>query len=236
MKDSLAYRDSAWVAQRLGLDEATVLALMESGGLPGFKLGPKWLVSEDKLREFLQEEEERRAGQRNARSAPRGRGLHARSRSKRPRQEIMYLFLGRQMVARTSKELLLNVLRGLSERDATFLPRFSGEGGRKRRYVAQDPLDLYPGRPQLARAAKEELQTGWWVGTNYSANDIESILRKACQAAGLKWGKDLIIRRQDTGAKRQKAWRFVGIAADTASDVSRRHSEYFAETLIHAGR
>ena len=239
MKEEMDYRDAAWVAELLRVDEGTVQELMESGELPGFRLGPKWLVAEGKLRQFLKEEDERQAVARRrtrpGRAAVR-RGRRSASRSHPRRQEITYLLFGKPMVAQTSKQLLLGVLRELSQRDAKFLPRFSQERARKRQYVAQNPLDLYPGRPDLARDAKEELQPGWWAGTNYSASEIEAILSKACRTAGLKWGKDLIISRPSATERRRKALRFVGTAADAASDVARRHSEYFAETLTHAGR
>ena len=236
MNSQAVYRDSSWVAQELGLDEVTVESLMERHELPGFKVGLKWLVSEEKLWDFLREEEERQAenaSRESERTQGGSRVPRTSFRTQRTRHPISYRLFGTERVAPTSKELLLQVLRELSGRDATFLTRFRDEGGRKRRYVAQNPFDLYPGKPHLVRDAKEELQRGWWVGTNYSAHEIESILRKACQAAGLRWGKDLVIHRADADERKRQAMGFVGLGADPDPHAARRHDELFVRAILN---
>lgn len=92
----------------------------------------------------------------------------------------------------TAREAMIRVLQEFDRRDPTFLERFvSRKHGRKRRYVAIDRQDLYPGRPDLAEVHYAELKPGWYVGTNYSRQVIESIIRLACDVASLAFGSDV---------------------------------------------
>ena len=230
MPDSgLGYRDAAWVAKELGVEVEAVEDLMKNHRLPGFQVADKWLVSEESLREFLVSEERRQTG-----VAPLGRRTPSRSSkdTARPRA-TRYCLFGEEIVASSSKEMLVNVIHAFAERDATFLARFSHEGGRKRRYVAREPLNLYSGRPDLAEEFKEQVAEGWWVGTNYSVTEIDAILRKACEIAGCHWGEDLIILREDESERIRRALSFVGIAADPDPHASEKHEELFAGTVLN---
>jgi excisionase family DNA binding protein len=60
----LDYRDPEWVAQRLGLDKNTVYKYLQDGTFPGIQLGRKWLVSERRLVEFLDDADRRQTRQR----------------------------------------------------------------------------------------------------------------------------------------------------------------------------
>jgi hypothetical protein len=87
------------------------------------------------------------------------------------------------------------VLQELDRRDPSFLERFiARKHGRRRRYVAQDRLELYPGRPDLAEDHYIELKPGWYAGTNYSRQAIERIIRLACDVASLSFDADLQIQ------------------------------------------
>ena len=84
------------------------------------------------------------------------------------------------------------VLRLFIERDRTFLERFAArKHGKKRRFVARDRADLYPGRPDLCETHAVELIPGWWVGTNYSKRSIGEIIELACEVVGVRFGTDL---------------------------------------------
>jgi excisionase family DNA binding protein len=52
------------VAQRLGLDKNTVYKYLQDGTFPGLQLGRKWLVSERRLVEFLDDADRRQTRQR----------------------------------------------------------------------------------------------------------------------------------------------------------------------------
>lgn len=100
---------------------------------------------------------------------------------------------GRQYPARSARDVLVNVFETLTKRDTTFLERFASlpKHGRKRRYLARNPEDLYPGRPDLARDHSTQLSSGWWLGTNYSRKAIVRIVKMACDVAHLEFGEEL---------------------------------------------
>ncbi len=227
----LNYKEAEVAASELGLEKSTILNLLEDGQIPGVKLGGTWVVSPQRLAAYLSAEEARQFRERrSADSAPQSSHAIAKRR-RRMAGDVEYVLLGEKYSHSTAIGMLIAVLSALDARDPEFLPRLSKETGRKRRYVAQKPEDLYPGRPDLTRYSNE-LRSGWWVGTNYNQKVIQSILKRACRVAGLKWGVDFVIR-QPRSENRQKALAFVGAAADSASDVARRHSEYFAESLTN---
>jgi len=52
---------------------------------------------------------------------------------------------------------------------------------------------LYPGRPDLVDNHHYELKPGWYVGTNYSRQNIADIIKMACDVASIGFGTDLQI-------------------------------------------
>jgi hypothetical protein len=73
----------------------------------------------------------------------------------------------------------------LAQEDASFLERFAArKHGKKRRYLAQNKNELYPGRPDLAEQHSIEIREGWWLGTNYSRRNIQEIADLALDVAG----------------------------------------------------
>ncbi len=97
------------------------------------------------------------------------------------------------VTANTLRELLGSILNRLADTDSEFLPRLSASQGRTRRHVAQRREAIHPGRDDLNRRYSEEFRPGWWMGTNYSATDVRRILKDACLAADISFGRDLII-------------------------------------------
>lgn len=53
------YRDPDWVAEKLGLDKNTLYRFLQDGTLPALQLGRKWLISEQRLTEWLEQETEK---------------------------------------------------------------------------------------------------------------------------------------------------------------------------------
>ncbi|GIK56081.1 MAG: hypothetical protein HND44_01630 [Chloroflexi bacterium] len=108
---------------------------------------------------------------------------------------VGFTLQGQHFPARNAREVLIRVFEILSSRDATFLDRFAAlpTHGRRRRYLAQNPEDLYPGRPDLARDHSAKLSSGWWLGTNVSRAAISRIIEMACDVASLRFGRDLQI-------------------------------------------
>lgn len=88
---------------------------------------------------------------------------------------------------------LFRVFEALSQRDATFLERYAAlpKHGRKRRFLARDKMELYPGRKDLCEEYSQQKFGGWWIGTNYSRSTIRHAIELACEVAGLRFGHDL---------------------------------------------
>lgn len=106
-----------------------------------------------------------------------------------------YSFRGSFTECRNGRQVLISTLMKLAEHDPNFLERFAAlpRHGKKRRYLAHSPSDLYPGRPDLAQEYSYEIQPGWHVGTNYSRKTVEKIIEKACQSSQFQFGKDLVV-------------------------------------------
>jgi len=95
----------------------------------------------------------------------------------------------------SAKDAMVIVLRELAKDDATFLDRCSRHPdaqGRKRRYIARTPDELYPDREDL-REYREPLPGGWFVATNLNNVLKKTIIRLAAEVAGLTLGRDLIV-------------------------------------------
>ena len=87
------------------------------------------------------------------------------------------------------------VLSELAKNDPSFLERCSQHPdaqGRKRRYIARTPEDLYPDRPDL-RDLRAEHPGGWLVATNLNNVLKQTIVRLAAEVAGLTFGKDVVV-------------------------------------------
>jgi hypothetical protein len=94
-----------------------------------------------------------------------------------------------------AKDAMVIVLRELAKADATFLERcylHPDAQGRKRRYIARTPEELYPDREDL-REMREPLPGGWLVATNLNNILKKTIIRVAAEVAGLDFGKDVIV-------------------------------------------
>ncbi|WP_200865501.1 hypothetical protein [Thermosynechococcus sp. NK55a] len=113
------------------------------------------------------------------RRAPEHREQISRSRTT---GSFSFVFEGKTYKAASAVEVMVTVFRLLAKADAGFLDRFASRNhGRKRRYIARNRQELYPGRPDLAEAYSIELVPGWYMGTNYSRKNIQQILDLALE-------------------------------------------------------
>lgn len=103
---------------------------------------------------------------------------------------------GRIYSARNARDVMVQLFEELARRDSTFLERFAArpKHGKKRRFIARSQAELYPGRPDLGESHSHQLSSGWWIGTNYSRENIDKIVRMACEVASLNYGTDLLIK------------------------------------------
>ena len=103
---------------------------------------------------------------------------------------------GKEFSYANAKEAMVFILSELAKADPTFLSRcyqHRGFRGKKRRYVAQRPAELYPDRPDMIDQ-HEVLPGGWVVGINLNNKSKMRILKLAAEVAGLTFGRDIKIQ------------------------------------------
>lgn len=104
-----------------------------------------------------------------------------------------FIFQNKQFPEGSAIGALFRVFELFHQRDASFLDRLAAvpKHGRKRRYLSQNKMDLYPGRPDLCEQYSKQIVGSWWVGTNYSRSTIRHAIELACEIAGIGFGSDL---------------------------------------------
>lgn len=105
------------------------------------------------------------------------------------------VLLGKAHSYHNAKDAMVIVLSELAKSDPSFLERCSQHPdaqGRKRRYIARTPEDLYPDREDL-REMRAVLPGGWLVATNLNNVLKKAIIRLASEVAGLSFGKDIVV-------------------------------------------
>lgn len=103
-------------------------------------------------------------------------------RRTRESDRFAFTFDRKQYNARSARDVMVQVFQLIAAKDDTFLERYaSRKHGKKRRYLAREKLELYPGRPDLAEEYSVEVVPGWWLGTNYSRGNIQQIIDLALE-------------------------------------------------------
>lgn len=106
---------------------------------------------------------------------------------------VAYQLDGETHAASDATEAMINILGDLAQYDDDFFPKLAARvRGRTRNHVARSRLEVYPGRPDLARYVKE-VGPGWFIGCNIANREKEKILRAACDVMGLTFNRDLKI-------------------------------------------
>lgn len=111
MDTSLDYRDPKWVAGRLGLDKNTVYRLLQDGTLPAVQIGRKWLISESRLAEYLEEQTRLQTALRRMTALPSAERVmeHARAEAAKYRHAYVgqeHILLGLTVVEGGAKDAL----------------------------------------------------------------------------------------------------------------------------------
>jgi hypothetical protein len=92
----------------------------------------------------------------------------------------------------TASLALVDVLRTIVARDPGKIAELALRvKGRTRSLIARTPIEINPGRPDLARAA--EFFEGWLIGLNISNREKIAIIRSACDVMGLLMPDDVDI-------------------------------------------
>ena len=93
----------------------------------------------------------------------------------------------------SATQLLIEGLNIIEEKYPGTLKKFALRKGRSKRAVACSRKELYDyPHPESHSAA---LKSGYFVATNNKDAESRGYLRKAAEIAGLKWGKNFIVRR-----------------------------------------
>ncbi|TPL89003.1 hypothetical protein FJ950_01205 [Mesorhizobium sp. B2-3-14] len=88
------------------------------------------------------------------------------------------------------RNLLEEGLKSLEAYQPGVLDKLSAIKPRTKRIVARDPLHLFD-QAALAHKYAQPLIDGWWFGTNNSAEETQTWLRRGAELAGLRWGSDV---------------------------------------------
>lgn len=94
-------------------------------------------------------------------------------------------------------DVLTEVIDKLAERDPSFLEKLAEDlkhAKGKRQYVASTSEELHPTRPDFASKYARKLRFGWWIDTNLSNPQKESLIQRACKVSDLRYGEDLKIK------------------------------------------
>ncbi|MDX9860532.1 MAG: hypothetical protein RBS99_06400, partial [Rhodospirillales bacterium] len=98
-------------------------------------------------------------------------------------------FRGDRRECRSLKHLLAESLLAFEDAKPGTLTSLSRVKGRTKRIVAREPSQLFKS-PELAEKYSEPLGNGWYFGTNNSALETRTWLKRAAACAGLKPGAD----------------------------------------------
>ena len=105
---------------------------------------------------------------------------------------VGYVLQGQRVETGVGNRTLAELLKELHRRDPEFMPKYAfATRGRTRRLVAKNRDDLYNEKDLLDFS--QQLEDGWWLGTNLSNVDIKKRIRIACAVAGIRLGADLQI-------------------------------------------
>jgi hypothetical protein len=90
--------------------------------------------------------------------------------------------------ARNGNELLVEVLKRLAALHPSRIEAMAASvRGRTRNHIGRTPADIYPSRPDLARAA--EFAPGWLVGLNIANREKVGIVRDVCTHSEFSLGR-----------------------------------------------
>ena len=94
-----------------------------------------------------------------------------------------------------ARDFCINGLREISKYSDNFFARYAAfpKHGKKRRFIADNKYDLYPGRKDLAEKASYEIKSGWWVGINIGQQQAIKIVYLGCEIAKLKIDKEFTV-------------------------------------------
>jgi hypothetical protein len=120
--------------------------------------------------------------------------MHEESSRRASRKSGKYLLevKGRTFEHWSLSGLLAEGLRAVEQHKRGTLEKLSGIKPRTKRIVSRDRNALFEQRG-FAEGHSEKLMDGWFFGTNNSADETKTWLKRASDLAGLQWGKDFSV-------------------------------------------
>ena len=107
-------------------------------------------------------------------------------------RQVAFELFGEARTTNTAKSALVEILGEIAKRYPDRMVDIARAArGKSRNHIARSPEEIYPKRPDLARA--EEIIDGWLIGTNIANREKLRIIQAACNAVGLTLGKDVVI-------------------------------------------
>ncbi len=108
------------------------------------------------------------------------------------RNEVYVDVLGERLCGPSQKDVTIRALQAIAAREPSCLPRIR-EATRKRDrvYVTDNLAEMYPRRSAHLGDKYAEIVPGWYMATNFGAKEFATILRAACEAMGLEYGRDV---------------------------------------------
>ena len=127
-----------------------------------------------------------------------------KSKKRQPRNSITsqnvigFVLKGKKYKTSGARDFCIEGLKAISKTTDNFFAKYAAypKHGKKRRFVANNKYDLYPGRKDLAENASYEVAPGWWVGINIGQQQAIKIVYLGCKIANLKFDKDFKVLYQ----------------------------------------
>lgn len=114
------------------------------------------------------------------------------SRKSTSTRAIEYEIFGQKRSSSDASSAFVECLTEIAKRYPHELASFAESAkGKSRNHIARTVQEIYPKRPDLARAI--EFAPGWLVGLNIANREKKRILFAVCDVAKLRFGKDIII-------------------------------------------
>ena len=108
---------------------------------------------------------------------------------------VGFILKGKKFKTDGARDFCIKALTEISKHSNNFFARYAAfpKHGKKRRFIADNKYDLYPGRKDLAEKASYEIEPGWWVGINIGQLQSIKIVYLGCEIAQLKIDKDFTV-------------------------------------------
>jgi hypothetical protein len=106
-------------------------------------------------------------------------------------RQVTYRIFGDELSAANGSQALIEILRALCSRFPDHISEIAqAVQGSSRNHIARTVEEIYPARPDLARAA--EIAPGWLVGLNIANREKAAIVQAACEVLNLTYGIDVV--------------------------------------------